>query len=178
MWNCGRSLHTAVCFREMLSAANHNRVLRHPKAQSKIDLTKLQTNTLIPTYTYMGTNLKPLLYKNPVDQSCNSFSELIQNFKYSKRFHNSLEARNDQQKAKKLQNDYIVNCFLNSLDLTCDRKPLPYRDDNPTKLNYKKLKIGTICVLTGQSSRLRTPNRNYQDLWVDNWGEIWMRGAL
>ena len=53
-------MKTAVCFRETLSAAIENRVLRNPIAQSKTDVTKLQTVNLIPTCTYMGLKLKPM----------------------------------------------------------------------------------------------------------------------
>ena len=58
--NYGRFQYTAVSFREIVSTANEKRVSRHPKAQSKIDLFKLQTDNLKPTCTYIGTNLKPL----------------------------------------------------------------------------------------------------------------------
>ena len=56
----GRSYYSAVKFRETLSAAYQNKVLRHPIAQRKLDLNKLQAENLIPTCIYMGTNLKPL----------------------------------------------------------------------------------------------------------------------
>ena len=47
--NYGRSQSTAVGFCETLSETNQNKVIRHPIEQSKIDLTKLQTDKLIPT---------------------------------------------------------------------------------------------------------------------------------
>ena len=51
MSNYNRFQYTTVKFREMLSTANQNRVLRHQIAQSKIDLTNLQTENLILTCT-------------------------------------------------------------------------------------------------------------------------------
>ena len=53
-------LSIPVSFRETLSTANQNRVLRHPIAHSKIDLSILQTGNLLPTRTYMDTTLKSL----------------------------------------------------------------------------------------------------------------------
>ena len=47
-----------------------------------------------------------------------------------------LEAGNDQQTARNAWSDYIVNCYLNKLDLTSASKPLPFIDNNPTDLNY------------------------------------------
>ena len=47
-------------FPKRLSTAYQNQVLRHPIPQSKIGLTKLQTNNLIPRCFYMDTNLKSL----------------------------------------------------------------------------------------------------------------------
>ena len=41
MSNYGRSYYTAVNFRQMLSTGNQKRVLHHPVAQSKINLTEL-----------------------------------------------------------------------------------------------------------------------------------------
>ena len=61
MSNCGPSKYTAVGFRATLSAANQNRVIRHPIAQRKIDLNKWQTHNLNTTCTYMvGAKLKPM----------------------------------------------------------------------------------------------------------------------
>ena len=37
--------------------------------------------------------------------------------------------------------DYIVDCYLNELGLTRERKPLPFIDINPTCLNYIFLKV-------------------------------------
>ena len=54
--------------------------------------------------------------------------------KYVKQFRKWLEARKDQQTAKKAWSDYIVNCYKNKLDLTCDRKPLPFLDINRSDL--------------------------------------------
>ena len=97
--NYGRSCYTAFSFRETLSTAHQNRVLRHPTPQSKTDLTELQTD-----------NLKS------VDQSsCNSFSELIH--EYVKRSRKWLEAKNDQHTARNAWSD-IINCNLkNGLNL-------------------------------------------------------------
>ena len=58
--NCGRSKYTAVGFRARLSAPNQNRVIRHPIAQWKIDLTNWETDNLNTTCTYMGAKLKPM----------------------------------------------------------------------------------------------------------------------
>ena len=60
MPNYGRLTNTAVGFCATLSAASQNRVLRHPIAQSKIDLTQLQTDNLTTTCTYVGARLKPM----------------------------------------------------------------------------------------------------------------------
>ena len=56
--------------------------------------------------------------------------------KYEKQTHKWLEARNDQQTARKVWSDYVVNCFLNKLVLTCARKPIPFINITPTDLNY------------------------------------------
>ena len=58
--NYGRPYNTAAIFGETLSTANQSRVFSHPIAQSKINMTTLQADNLIPIFTYMGTNLKPL----------------------------------------------------------------------------------------------------------------------
>ena len=47
-----------------------------------------------------------------------------------------MEARNDQQTAKKAWSDYIINCYFEKLDLTCDRTPLAFIDNNQSDLNY------------------------------------------
>ena len=60
--------------------------------------------------------------------------------KYIKQFRKWLEAKTDQHIAGKFWSGYIVICFLNKLNLTCDRKPLPYIDMNPTYLNYRTKK--------------------------------------
>ena len=60
----------------------------------------------------------------------------LTSIKYVKQFGKWLEARNDRQTAREAWIDYIVNCYLNILDLTCDRKPSPFIDINPTDLNY------------------------------------------
>ena len=62
------------------------------------------------------------------------------NIKYEKQIHKWLEARNDQQTARKARSDYVVNCYLNKLDPTCARKPIPFIHNNPTDLNYKTTK--------------------------------------
>ena len=54
---------TAGDFRETLTAANPNRVIRHPIAQSKNDLKELQTDNLTLTCTCMDKNLRPLSSK-------------------------------------------------------------------------------------------------------------------
>ena len=56
--------------------------------------------------------------------------------KYEKQIHKWLEARHDQQTARKAWSDYVVNCYLNKLDLICARKPIPFKHFNPTDLNY------------------------------------------
>ena len=56
--------------------------------------------------------------------------------KYEKQIHKWLEARNDQQSARKAWSNYVVNCYLNKLDLTCARKPIPFIHINPTDFNY------------------------------------------
>ena len=56
--------------------------------------------------------------------------------KYEKQPHKWLEARNDQQTARKAWIDYVVNGYLNQLVLTCARKPIPFIHINPTDLNY------------------------------------------
>ena len=56
--------------------------------------------------------------------------------KYEKPINKWLQARNDQQTARKAWSDYVVNCYLNKLDLTCARKPIPFINFNPTDLNY------------------------------------------
>ena len=56
--------------------------------------------------------------------------------KYEKEIHKWFEARNDQQTARKAWSDYVVNCYLNKLDLTSARKPIPILSINPTDLNY------------------------------------------
>ena len=73
--------------------------------------------------------------RNLVDQSsCKSFSELIDGYQVYKTVPKWLEARKDQQTAKKAWRDYLVNCYINKLDLTCDRKPLPFLDINRSDL--------------------------------------------
>ena len=62
------------------------------------------------------------------------------NTKYEKQIHKSLEARNDQQTTRKSWSDYAVNCYLYKLDLTCNRKTIPFIYINPTDLNYKTRK--------------------------------------
>ena len=44
--------------------------------------------------------------------------------------------RNDQRTAKKASRDYMVDRYLNKMDLTCDRKPLLFIDLKPTDLNH------------------------------------------
>ena len=56
--------------------------------------------------------------------------------KYEKQIDKWLEARNDQQTARKTWSDDVVNCYLNKLDLTCAKKPIPFIHINPTDLNY------------------------------------------
>ena len=56
--------------------------------------------------------------------------------KYEKQIHKWLEARNDQQTARKAWSDYVVHCFLNNMDLTFARKPIPLIHINSTDLNY------------------------------------------
>ena len=56
--------------------------------------------------------------------------------KYEKQIHKWLEARNDQQTARKAWSGYVVNYYLNKLDLTCARKPTPFIHINPSDLNY------------------------------------------
>ena len=56
--------------------------------------------------------------------------------KYEKQIHKWLEARNDQQTARKAWSDYVVDCYLTKLDLTCARKPIPFIHINSTDLNY------------------------------------------
>ena len=56
--------------------------------------------------------------------------------KYEKQIHKWMEARNDQQTARKAWSDYVVNYYLNKLDLTCARKPIPFIHINLTDLNY------------------------------------------
>ena len=78
---------------------------------------------------------------SPVDQSsCSSFSELIGKYKYQNQIREWLEARTDQDTARKAWSDYIVICYINKLNLTCDRKLLLYIDINSTCLNYKTKK--------------------------------------
>ena len=43
-----------------LTTTNQNRVIRRPLAQRTSDLTKLQTDNLITTGTYVGAKLKPM----------------------------------------------------------------------------------------------------------------------
>ena len=45
-----------------------------------------------------------------------------------------MEARTDQHTARKAWSDYSVICYLNKLNLTCDRKLLPYIDINPSHI--------------------------------------------
>ena len=54
-----------------------------------------------------------------------------------KQFRKWLEARNDQQTAKKAWRVYMIDWYLNKLDLTCNRKPFPIIGINPTDLNHK-----------------------------------------
>ena len=42
---------------------------------------------------------------------------------------------------EKAGRDSMVDWYLNKLDLTCDRKPLPLIDINPTGLNHIILKV-------------------------------------
>ena len=56
--------------------------------------------------------------------------------KYEKQIHKWLEVRNGQKTAGKPWSDYVVNCYLNKLDLTCAREPIPFIHINPTNLNY------------------------------------------
>ena len=51
------------------------------------------------------------------------------------------EAKNDQRTARKAWRDYMVDWYLNKVDLTCDRKLLRFIDINPNGLNHKTLKI-------------------------------------
>ena len=56
--------------------------------------------------------------------------------KYEKQIHKWLQERNDQETARKAWSDYVVNCYLNKLDLTCARKPIPIIHIKPTDLNF------------------------------------------
>ena len=67
------------------------------------------------------------------------------NIKYEKQIHKWLEARNDQQSARKAWSDYVDNCYLKILDLTCARKPIPFLHINPTNLNYITRKYYKMC---------------------------------
>ena len=58
------------------------------------------------------------------------------NIKYEKQVNKWLEARSDQQTARKTWSDYVVICFMNKLDLTCAKKPIAFIHINPTDLNY------------------------------------------
>ena len=58
------------------------------------------------------------------------------NIKYEKQIDKWFEEKNDQQTARKAWSDYVVKCYLNKLDLTCARKPIPFIHINPTDLNY------------------------------------------
>ena len=60
--------------------------------------------------------------------------------KYVEQFRKWFEARTDQHAARKAWSDYIVICYINKLNLTCDRKLLPCIDINPTYLNYRTKK--------------------------------------
>ena len=54
--NSSRVQKTAVTvnFRKMLATADQNRIIQHPIAPSKNDLTRLQRDNLIPACTYTG----------------------------------------------------------------------------------------------------------------------------
>ena len=56
--------------------------------------------------------------------------------KFVKQFRKWFEARKDKRTARKARRDYMVDWYLNKLDLTCDRKPLPFIDINSTNLNH------------------------------------------
>ena len=73
--------------------------------------------------------------RNLVDQSsCKILASWLTGIKYIKQFRKWLEARKDQQTAKKAWGDYIVNCYNNKLDLACDKKPLAFLDINRSDL--------------------------------------------
>ena len=133
-----RSKDTVVGFRATLSAAYQNRVKCHPIAQWKIDLTKLQADNLITTCTYVGAQLKPMPWKEILYINHHAIVSVgwFMSMRFEKQFPKWLEGRNDQGTARKAWRDYMVDWYLNKLDFSCDRKPLPFRDINPTNLNH------------------------------------------
>ena len=86
----------------------------------------------------MGTNLKPLPKKEILLTNHHAIvlACWFTGIKYVKKLFKRLEARSGQLTAKEGWSDNIVNCYLIKMDLTCDRKPLPYIDIKPTDLSY------------------------------------------
>ena len=56
------------------------------------------------------------------------------------------ETINEQR--EKAWRDYMLDWYLKELDLTCDRRPLPFIDINPTCLNHIILKIVQYVFLS------------------------------
>ena len=64
---------------------------------------------------------------------------------------------------EKAWRDYMIDSYLNKLDLTCNRKPLPFIDINPTGLNHIILKVVQIVFLPVRIEKNRTLNESDKD---------------
>ena len=67
--------------------------------------------------------------------------------KFVKQFRKGFEARSDQRTPRKAWGDYMVDWYLKKMDLTYDRKPLPFIDNNPTD-EPEKLKVVQYVFLS------------------------------
>ena len=80
------------------------------------------------------------------------------NMKFVKQFGVWFEVRNDQRTARKAWPDYIVDRYLNQLDLTCDRKQNNFQHSGEVKC----LKAPDSCQrkvqasFNGRSKKLKT----------------------
>ena len=86
----------------------------------------------------MATILKPIPWKETLwtNRQAVVFASSFASVNYVQQFREWMGARNDQQTARKAWSDYIVECYLNKLDISFDRKPLPFIDFNSTDLNH------------------------------------------
>ena len=125
--NCCRLSGIVVGSQPESSIMSHN-------STTKNDPAEIQPDNLIPTCTYMATNLGHLPENEWLKTSHHALvsASWFTSSKCVKQFGKWLKAENDQPTATKAWSDDIADCYLNKLDLTYDRKQLPFIDINPT----------------------------------------------